>query len=85
MQSSTSAKVDVTSLASIITLCPNVSDEVANQHMVPPVLDGARIEGLRPTRAVTQEEIDTFQRDLCNPLAGELGCFQETAKRYFGV
>ena len=41
----------------------NVSEEVANQCLVPPVLDGARIAGLRPVRPVTQAEIDTFWRD----------------------
>lgn len=67
-----SNRVDVCSLASIVTLCPNVSDEVANQHMVPPVLDGARLEGLGPTRDVTQEEIDTFHRDGVVKLEGIL-------------
>lgn len=40
--------------------------------MVPPTLDGARVIGVRPTRDVTQEEIETFWRDGVVKLEGIL-------------
>lgn len=49
-----------------------LTDAQANKYLVPPVLDGGRIMGMRPTRAVTKEEIETFWRDGVVKLEGIL-------------